>query len=100
MIRAFNDKMIIGKIASYVGVLCNLSGAVISMLVPMAIARIATSASGWSRMIAMFGIPLLILGLIRFFVVKEEYEPEQAEEDSNHVTVRAIFQVLFRNKYI
>lgn len=71
MVRAFASKQQIVKLNTLGGIVISLGTTVVAMLFPQAMSSIATSASGWSKMIAMFAVPLTLIGLLRFLVVKE-----------------------------
>lgn len=36
--------------------------------------KLATSASGWSRLILMFAVPMAAIGILRMLFVKEKYD--------------------------
>ena len=98
IIRAFRSKMAITKVSAYGGIIVTVGSMVVSVSLPMVIASVATSLSGWRLLILMYGIPLLILGMIRFLVVKEA--TAEAEEENERVKVRDILKVLRSNKYV
>lgn len=98
IIRAFHNKMAITKVSAYGGIIVTVGGMAVSITLPMVIASVATNLSGWRLLILMYGIPLLLIGLIRFFVVKEEtIETETTEE---RIKVKDILKVLTSNRYV
>ena len=97
MVRAFGKNEQRVKLASFGGIIIMIASIVINMLFPMAMARVATSAAGWSKMIAMFAVPLAVIGILRFFFVKET---EKVETNSEKVTLKDVFAVLRKNKYV
>lgn len=98
MLRAFDTNEKIVKVNSYGGIVVTLGCAVVSMTFPQAMATIATSASGWSRMIGMFALPLLLIGLLRFFLVKETVEIDGGT--AGKVSFRDMLEVIKTNPYI
>ena len=98
IIRAFHSKVAITKVSAYGGIIVTIGSMVVSVTLPMVIASVATDLSGWRLLILMYGIPLLIIGLIRFFVVKEE--KLEAEETEERVRVKDILKVLTSNRYV
>jgi len=76
MVRAFNKQKQYIAISSYGGILSMLSGVMVNVSFPMLMGTIATSAAGWSRLIALYAVPLGIFGLLRMFTVKEKYESD------------------------
>lgn len=98
IIRAFHSKIAITKVSAYGGIIVTVGSMIVSISLPMVIASVATSLSGWRLLILMYGIPLLIIGMIRFFVVKEEHL--ETEEEEERVKVKDILKVLGSNKYV
>lgn len=83
MVRAFKTKEQQVKLTAYGSFFTMGAGLAFNILFPMAMAQIATSAAGWSRLIGMMAVPLTLMGLIRMLTIKEEYhseEPAQAEK--------------------
>lgn len=100
IIRAFHSKDAITKVSAYGGIIVTVGCMVVSVTLPMVIASVATTLSGWRLMILMYGIPLLILGMVRFFVVKEEKGDEGDGEKEERVRVKDILKVLVSNRYV
>ena len=76
MVRAFKTKEQQTKLTAYSGFFTMGAGFAFNILFPMGIARIATSAAGWSRLIGMMALPLTVLGLVRMLTIKEQYNME------------------------
>ena len=70
---------------------------VINITFPIAMTRIATSAAGWRKMIGMFALPLAVIGILRFFFVKET---EKVDTVSEKVSFKDVLTVLKENKYV
>lgn len=97
LIRAFGDAGSVSKVASYTGIFVSIGSIVVAVLFPMMVGSMATSAAGWSKLIAMFGIPLTLFGLIRFFVIKETYAGESEKAES--LSLKEIFEAM-KSRYI
>lgn len=98
IIRAFGDNLSVSKVSSYVGIFVTIGSMVIAVLFPMLVGSMATSAAGWSKLIAMFGVPLTIFGMVRFFVIKETFV-EEKEEKAEKLSLKEIFMAM-KSRYI
>lgn len=98
MIRAFKTKKEYTELNAYGGIVVSLGSVVVSVSFPIAMAAIATSPAGWSKLIGMYAVPLTVLGLLRFFVVKETIVVDTTTETK--VDMKDLFTVLKINKYI
>jgi Na+/melibiose symporter-like transporter len=76
LVRAFKTKEQQTKLTAYSGFFTMGAGFAFNILFPMGVARIATSAAGWSRLIGMMALPLTVLGLVRMLTIKEQYNME------------------------
>lgn len=99
-IRAFdNDRALIGKVYSYGGVVTTAGAMVVTITFPRMMGRLATSTAGWRPLIALYAVPLLLIGLLRFIFVKEN-----PAVDAGHLTekvhIKDIFRMLVTNKYV
>lgn len=72
MVRAFKTKEQQAKLTAYGSFFTMGAGFVFNILFPVGVAKIATSASGWSRLVGMMALPLTILGLVRMLTIKEQ----------------------------
>ncbi|WP_050640263.1 MULTISPECIES: MFS transporter [Clostridia] len=104
IIRAFGSKEAVTKVSSIGGIIITLGCMVVSVTFPMMVASQGGSASGWRSFMMIYTIPLLALGLIRFFIVKEDKEVEtediQSSTGEDKVSVKEIFILLRKNKYL
>ena len=98
MLRAFDTQEKIVKVNAYGGIVVTIGCAVVSMLFPSMMATMATSGAGWSRLVGLFAIPLAVLGILRFVLVKETVTLED-DEDSK-VSFSDIFELLKSNKHL
>lgn len=99
MIRAFDSQEQLVKLNAYGGIIVTIGCAVVSMLFPKYMATMATSAAGWSRLVGMFAVPLAVLGMLRFLLVKETIEIDGDASDSK-ITFSDMFDLLKSNKHI
>ena len=60
---------------------------------------IATSQRGWITLVAAFAVPMTVLGMLRFFVVKETNDVD-AKSGNQKVEFKDILEVLKKNPYI
>lgn len=97
MVRAFNQNQMV-RLASFGGITTMIGAMVVSISFPILMGSMATSAKGWSSMLAIYAIPLALIGILRFVFVKEDREI--VETAAQRVSIRAIFKVLSKNPYI
>ena len=97
MVRAFNNSDAYVKISAYGGLVAMLGGVLVSILFPQLRASMGTTASGWTKMILMFAIPGILVGVIRFLTIKEKYSLDIKTE---HTTIKDILHALKENKFI
>ncbi|MCD7918410.1 MAG: MFS transporter, partial [Clostridiales bacterium] len=74
MVRAFNNNQKYIKLGSWGAMFCVVFIMVFNVTFPMLYAPIINDASGWSRLIGYLAVPLAIIGLLRFFFIKEKYD--------------------------
>lgn len=99
-IRAFsNNQVLITKVASYGGIITMAASIAINVAFPIVMSRLATSASGWTATIAIFAIPLTLIGVLRFFLIKEDPSVD-AGNQYQKVSLKEIFTMFKVNKYV
>ncbi|MBS5937938.1 MFS transporter [Clostridium sp.] len=99
-IRAFsNNQNVIAKVASYGGIITMAASIGISVAFPILMSKLATSAAGWTKTVAIFIIPLTIIGVMRFIFLKEDPAVD-AGEQHNKISIKEIIEMLKINKYI
>ena len=81
MVRAFCYEEQFVAINSYGSIISMLGVVAFNVFFPMAMGRIATSASGWSLLMAMIAIPLALIGMMRFIFIKETVDVDAKNED-------------------
>ena len=99
LLRAFPTQDQIIKVNSYGGLVVTLGCAVVSMTFPQMVAH-ATTSREWSTALAIFAVPLLVLGLMRFLFVKETVEVDADTKNAEKTSVREVLDMIKNNKYI
>ena len=99
IIRAFGDPIAVTKVSAIGGVFITLGCMVVSISLPMVIGTLGTTVAGWRKIIAMYAVPLLIIGFLRFLTIREVFVPEQ-DVKGEKVTIKDILTVLKSNRYI
>lgn len=98
-VRAFKSEQIV-KLTSYGSVFPMLTGFVFNLTFPMMMQKIATSAAGWSRLVLMWAIPSVAIGILRMMFIKEKYEVETAKMQKEPLKARHVLELVKSNKYI
>lgn len=99
-IRHFsNNPALLKKVASYGGIITMAGSIALSMVFPVLMARIATSPSGWTRLVAAIMVPATFLAVFRFIFCKEDPSVD-ANSDQEKVDLKGIFTMFRRNKYV
>jgi Na+/melibiose symporter-like transporter len=99
-IRHFsNNPILIRKVASYGGIVTMAGSIIINAIFPVLVQYVATSASGWTRAVAIVMIPATAIGILRFLLCKEDPSVD-ATSKQEPVRINEIFLMLRRNKYV
>lgn len=98
MIRAFGTRQMVAKVSSYGGIVSTLGAVVVTITFPKMMARLATNPAGWRSLIAMYAIPMVIIGLMRFFFVKENLEGVGTGNEKP-IEIKTIVEMLKKNKF-
>ncbi|MDO4648104.1 MAG: MFS transporter [Eubacteriales bacterium] len=99
MIRAFKEGQIV-KLTSYGAIYSIVVAIVFNMTFPMLMQKFATSSAGWSRLVAMFAVPLAIIGLLRMIFIKEQYDAEAPAAKKEGIKFKDALTVLKSNPFI
>lgn len=99
MLRVFRSSMVVTKVASYGGIFVTLGTMVISVSFPILVGSMGSTAAGWRKIMLIYAVPLLLIGLLRFIFIKEVQVPE-SEKVKGKTTLKDILSVLKSNKYI
>ena len=99
LIRAFdNNRVLIGKVSSYGGIVTTMGSMVVSLTFPKLMATLATKDGGWTTLILIYMIPLTVLGLLRFIFVKENPAID-AGQIKDKVDFKDIWFMIKKNGY-
>ena len=88
-----SQSVLVLSVGNLVSMVFTMAG---SIIVPQLIKTIGTTREGWHIIALAIGIPFAIVGIIRFFVVKEI----RVSGTVNKITVKEMLQLLGHNKYI
>ncbi len=99
MVRAFSSHKQYVQLSTYGGVFPMLIVAIFNIIFPSLMGSIATSQAGWIKLVAAFAVPMTVLGMLRFFAVKETNDVD-VKAAGQKVEFKDILEVLKRNPYI
>ena len=90
------------SVMSFNGGIVMLFSIVFSMLLPQLIAGVGSTKAGWTIIAASIGIPMAIIGMLRFAFVKEvvHTEPAKAGQKEETVPLKTGLSCIMKNKYI
>lgn len=98
ILRAFKRQEQYVTINVFGGLAVMLTSIIMSISLPIVIAGHATTASGWSKLVLMYAVPLAIIGIMRFIFIKEDTSVEAEVKDK--VKIKELFMILKKNKFI
>lgn len=99
-IRAFsNNPVVLKKVSSYGATISMAGSMVFSIVFPVLMGKMATSAGGWTRLIFVAMVVALVLGMGRFIFCKEDPNVD-AESKQEPIRLKEIFTLFRRNKYV
>lgn len=99
-IRAFsNNQAVITKVASYGGIITMAGSITISVVFPIVMSKLATDAAGWTKTVAIFVLPLTIIGVMRFIFIKEDPSVDAGSQHQK-ISIKEIFKMMSINNYI
>lgn len=99
MVRAFKSGQIV-KLTSYGSIITMLAAVIFNMTFPALMAKIATSASGWSRLVLMFAVPMMAIGILRMIFCPEKYDVDAESKNAEPLKVTDIFKLIKTNRFI
>ncbi len=85
------------SILAFAGLISLVFTMVASMVLPQLVTRMGTTRGGWIQLSLIMGIPCMVVGMIRFLVVKERADVSVAAEP---IKFRQMIDLLKKNKYI
>lgn len=99
IIRAFGSRETVTKVYSFGGIVSTLGAAVVSITFPMLMAKMAVTPAGWKSLIAIYAVPLALIGILRFIFVKERFNMDAASS-TEKIKIKELLSVLRINPYI
>lgn len=88
-----------GKVLAGTGVVIMFMSAVCSVLLPQLMKRWGNLPGGWTRIVLVYGVPMLIIGTIRFFLIKENVDTIE-EDKQNKIGLIEGLKLVCSNKYV
>ena len=98
MVRAFSKREHYVAISSYGSIIVFLGAIAVNVSFPMLMAKMATSPEGWKTLIAIYAVPSLLIGLLRFFFIKETNNVDTVSGEK--VNFKELMAVLKNNRNI
>jgi GPH family glycoside/pentoside/hexuronide:cation symporter len=98
MARSLPNQVVQAKVLSVNGLIIMVFSAVISIVVPGMMSSIGLVEGGWTKIAMIIGIPMAIIGMGRFFLVKE-LDSDQLEMPEP-IKVGEGLRAVANNKYI
>lgn len=99
IVRAFQSEQIV-KLTSYGSIITMLAAVIFNVTFPALMASIATSASGWSRLVLMFAVPLAAIGCLRMIFIPEKYDIDAETPNSEPLKITDVFKLIKTNRFI
>lgn len=98
--RSLRGEVRYAKVLSRQGVFVIAVAAVASVALPQLMATWGTEPGGWTKIALVYGVPMVVLGLVRFFTVKELPEDDVDAETEEQVKVKDALKALVQNKFV
>lgn len=99
--RSTTDDALRAKALTVAGILAMLIPTIASIILPQLIAMWGTQPGGWTKIMLVYAVPLTIVGMFRFFFVKEEVEDESAgTQKKDDITLKEGIKAIAKNKYL
>ena len=98
MVRSFSDPQNYVALSTYGGLVPMIVVVIFNIIFPVLVGKMATNQSGWILLITIFMVPMLLIGILRFFVIKETHNVD--EKSSEKLSMKDVFTVLRTNPYI
>ncbi|MBR7927148.1 MFS transporter [Aerococcaceae bacterium zg-ZUI334] len=96
--RAVKSDMARNILVSVNGIIIMFGSVLVSTVFPILMGTLGTSSGGWQKMIAIFALPLGIIGIGRFLFVKERTDVVAAQNQG--VDMKTLINALKSNKFI
>lgn len=101
MVRAFPSEKVLLKLNSFGSIITSAVAMIFNILFPILMATYSHQAGGWGKLAAIFGIPLLAIGMIRFFTIKEVNNVDvSAQAEGDKINFKECVIAISHNKYM
>ena len=98
MVRSFRSEQLV-RINSYTGLISSGVGFIVNIITPQLVERYSSVHGGWSRIILTLGIPVLIIGIMRFVFIEEKYDLDIVQKTET-IRLKDTLHMLRKNKYV
>lgn len=99
--RSTTDDGLRAKALTAAGILAMLVPTVASIILPQLIARWGSEPGGWTKIMLVYAVPLTIIGMIRFFCIKEiDVEENVGAQQKDSVGFKEALVAMSKNKYL
>lgn len=98
MVRAFRNQQQYAMLNSMSGIIISIAGLLFNILFPLMMASMGTSAHGWAVMVGIWAVPCVLIGMMRFFFVKEVRNVDSQKQEK--LKIRDVGILLKTNHHI
>ena len=95
--RAFATRNAVTKASSGSGIVIGVLALVVGVSFPIFVQSVGKSPEGWAMLVLWYAIPMTIIGLVRFFFIREKHA---VAEPRTRITFRDVRKVLATNPYL
>lgn len=107
LLRAFPEEKERNSVFSISQITAQVLNLSMNVLIPQLVAAAGTSQPGWTRMAIIGSVPFAVIGMIRFFTIREvdageskQATAEKKPEEKQKVSVKEGFQAIISNRYL
>ena len=97
MHRSLKEGELQAKVAAITGLIVMLFGAVASTLLPRLMNTWGKEPGGWTKIALVYGVPMTVIGLGRFFFIKETEAPDTKEQQFGLIEG---LKIMVKSKYV
>lgn len=98
MVRAFSNPKDYVSLSTYGGLVPMVVVVIFNIVFPVLMGKMGTSQGGWVTLVLIFAVPMVLLGMLRFLVVKEVNDVDA--KSGEKLEIKDVFTVLKSNPYI
>jgi len=97
--RAFKKDQI-ATIQSIGGIIIMLAAVIFNIAFPMMIKVVANDGAGWSKLAAIWAVPMMIIGVLRMIFIPEKYDIETTAKEKEKLNWKEVWGVLKKNRFL